>query len=215
MAIYNEILVGRFNRALQKLFGIKGSPPVRQVAGEITPSHAIFTGVENRFLESWDRYATIDVVTAGGAGLLGQVRMSNPLGSNVMVVLERLLIFARLNNVTFDIFGGTINTDLAVVPTFQSGIRLDARGRQGSGAGATAVLSTTNNAAIQSGANGAQRLRWGILASTTQEVLGVEEFQGWPILPGDYVQVVDEIGNVDFTVSWVWRERYLEESERQ
>src|SRR5882672_5728754 len=93
MAIFNEILVGRYNRALQKLLGIKGTSPVRQIAGEITPALAMFYGVDNRFLETWYRYAfTFDQPAI--PGLTTAVRFRNPANSAIMAVLESVKIWS-------------------------------------------------------------------------------------------------------------------------
>ncbi len=38
MALFNEILVGRYNRFLQRLLSMKGHPPAPQLASEIQPN---------------------------------------------------------------------------------------------------------------------------------------------------------------------------------
>ena len=53
MAVFNEILVGRFNRALQKFTGIKGGPPAPTHSTEIMPVIPFPIGREFRYLESW------------------------------------------------------------------------------------------------------------------------------------------------------------------
>src|SRR5260370_34272425 len=87
MANFNEILEGRFNRGLQKLFAIKGGPPVRQLGGEIMPVHPLRSGVENLWLEGWNRFVAFTDLTSGVGQIVG-VRMRNPIGSNVMGGLE-------------------------------------------------------------------------------------------------------------------------------
>src|SRR5260370_12899082 len=82
MAIFNEILEGRFNRGLQKLFAIKGGPPVRQLGGEIMPVHPLRSGVENLWLEGWNRFVAFTDLTTRVGQIVG-VRMRNPIGSNV------------------------------------------------------------------------------------------------------------------------------------
>src|SRR5713226_9548531 len=91
MAIFNEILVGRYNRALQKLLAIKGSPPLRQLGGEMMPVISIFRGVEDRYLESWDRFGIV-MQSTGGVGQFPAVRIRNPAGSNIMAVLEKIVL---------------------------------------------------------------------------------------------------------------------------
>jgi hypothetical protein len=91
VAIFNEILSGRYNRALQKVFCIKGHPPVRQLGGEIMPVHAFYNGIENRAPEEWFRFG---VGTIQGAAALpnAAVRLRNPPNSNRLVVLEKITI---------------------------------------------------------------------------------------------------------------------------
>ena len=90
MARFNEILAGRFNRALQKFLSMKGGPPAAQLASEIG---AMFVfnrmGADFRYLESWNRYGV--TFTIGGVALnQGTFRLRNPLGSNVIAVVEKL-----------------------------------------------------------------------------------------------------------------------------
>src|SRR6266849_3136440 len=92
MAIFNEILEGRFNRALQKLFAIKGGPPVRQLGGEIMPVFPVFNGVENRYLEGWNLYGVCTSQAAGGAGVPSSVRLRNPISSNTIAVITRIRV---------------------------------------------------------------------------------------------------------------------------
>jgi hypothetical protein len=97
MARYNEILVGRYNRMLQKLFGMKGGPPCPQLAGDVQPSMSLFSGVENRMLENWGFYGNGIGAAAGGAGTFATVRLRNPSGSNVLAVVSNLTPFSSTN----------------------------------------------------------------------------------------------------------------------
>src|SRR6266851_4747570 len=56
MARFNEILVGRYNRSLQKLLSMKGQAVMPQLASELQPTFSFFSGAENRYLESWERF---------------------------------------------------------------------------------------------------------------------------------------------------------------
>jgi len=87
MAVYNEILAGRFNRALQKLFGIKGPPAVPQLGGEIVPSVSMFYGVENRYLEAWERFG-FQIVQAAVVGQAGSFRLRNPVNSGTIAAVQ-------------------------------------------------------------------------------------------------------------------------------
>src|SRR5229473_5047766 len=93
MAVYNEILAGRFNRALQKLFGIKGPPAVPQLGGEIVPSVSMFYGVENRYLEAWERFG-FQIVQAAVVGQAGSFRLRNPVNSGTIAVLEKITVWS-------------------------------------------------------------------------------------------------------------------------
>src|SRR5437879_1331505 len=113
MARYNEILVGRFNRFLQKVFAMKGEPPAPQLAGEISPNFQLFSGVENRYLEAWDRFAA-GVNVAPVAGNLSGIRLRNPAGSNIVAVLERVT-FNEAQNDIVAVRWGTQGADLSTV----------------------------------------------------------------------------------------------------
>jgi len=89
MARFNEILTGRHNRLLQKLFSMKGGPPAPQLASEITASVPLFHGAENRYLESWERFGIGSQVAALAANN-DVARLRNPAGSNVIAVIEKL-----------------------------------------------------------------------------------------------------------------------------
>src|SRR5713101_6850733 len=97
MGIFNEILAGRYNRALQKQFAIKGSPPVRQLGGEVTPQVSLFYGRENRFTETWNVFGQLHNVPALAANL-SQSRLRNPFGSNVIAVVEKITFSSGLAN---------------------------------------------------------------------------------------------------------------------
>lgn len=90
MGRFNEILVGRYNRFLQKLFEMKGPPPAPQLSSEIQPSFDIEQiPVELRVLMSYDRYWFNTVVAAVVAND-ASVQIRNPAGSNVVAVVEAL-----------------------------------------------------------------------------------------------------------------------------
>src|SRR5438093_5107434 len=90
MALHNEILVGRFNKYLTKLLGMKGEAPAPQIASEIQAQLSIFTGVENRAIEGWYRYGLVINLEAGVVKAVAQIR--NQSGSNGMVVFEKLAL---------------------------------------------------------------------------------------------------------------------------
>ena len=216
MAIFNEILSGRFNRSLQKIFAIKGSPPVRQLGGEITPTHSIFSGVENRFPESWQRFGFLLNAPAGGAGILAACKLRNPPGSNVVCVIESFIMsFASLNIVGAVIDLGASLTDYATVLA-PPRTALDNRQVLNGQPVSVAILSVTAGltaqqvpptiAVIPISTIGGSSPVWQQIQHVDQELT---------VLPGDAIQARDSTsGNSTLSLSVTWRERVLEDSER-
>jgi len=209
MAVYNEILVGRFNRALQKVFGIKGPPAVPQLAGEISPALPLFWGAEARYLEGWNRFGVAVGVAAGGAGNRAAVRIRNPLNSGVIAVIEKITVQLNLTDAPQLNFGAAV--DLGAVITTNTG--LDSRG------------SPSPNIVVSSSGNAGALLGIGIwsgigAANSTLDVIQTD-IQELPLAP----QVTATLGNGAYTlyantlnqgivVSIWWRERVLEDSEK-
>src|SRR5437899_9254339 len=92
MAGYNEILVGRYNRALQKILSMKGAASMNELASILQPSVSFFYRAEFRYLEDWDRRGAIFDVPAQGAGAASAARIRNPLTSGQIAVIEKILI---------------------------------------------------------------------------------------------------------------------------
>src|ERR1700731_3905542 len=91
MARYNEILVARYNRYLQKLLGFKGGPPAAQLSSEIMPTLGIHRpgSRENYYLEGWDTFwFTRAAVSVGG--ITNVQRLRNPAGSKVIAIFEQI-----------------------------------------------------------------------------------------------------------------------------
>jgi len=63
MAKFNEILAGRYNRFLQKLFQMKGGPPSAQLSSEITTN--ISTAIEQQGDATREIARNIQSVAAG------------------------------------------------------------------------------------------------------------------------------------------------------
>ena len=204
MALYNEILVGRYNRFFQKFFGMKGGPPVPQLGGEVTPSFPLFSGVENRTLEAWTRFATAQGVAALGAGTNSNLRLRNPKGSNVVAVFEKILVISAAVvddlSVQYQLGGAT---DLAT-PLSVYTVRLDPRGTT-----QPTLLATTGNAV----STGFTAMSAHLLANTSWDFI-TNENQELPLFPDDSLQIHGNIQNQAIGVSLLWRERLLEEGER-
>src|SRR5713101_6456511 len=127
MAVFNEIGIGRWNRFIQKITDIKGSPPARQLASEIVFQHPIFHGQENRYLESWDRFGvglTVGPIAAQQSG----VRLVNPSASNVIAVVEKAVVVTGATsfaNLEYGRVGASLSQAAASIP-------METRGRAAS-----------------------------------------------------------------------------------
>jgi hypothetical protein len=208
MAVYNEILVGRFNRFLQKHFGMKGSPPAPQLGGELNPTISFLSGVENRYLESWERFGN-GVVQPAVAAQTFAFRFRNPPNSGVVAVLEALAASNLSGNDTMQLTNSIVvpQTDLG---TLDSGAQLDNRTRPNSslivshGTGVPPITLTSQRAIAVRQAG-----------PTVMADFILFEDQEITILPGMTYQIQDTAANLNQIgiCTYIWRERFLEVSE--
>jgi hypothetical protein len=204
VAIYNEILVGRFARGVQKLFSMKGGPPLRQLAGELSVTHNLLSGVENRYLEGWERYAASFGPT-GGAGQSAGIRLRNPPAQNVMVVIEQVIMWSPANfNISVQRL--TSNADLTTVVALTGNRVPDARQQRPN---PTAIASTDTNAAT----TGLTLMSVAGLANTTFLLMNDSNHE-IPVTPGELVQLFSNVVATQINCTFLWRERFLEDSER-
>src|SRR5437016_8021867 len=183
MAIFNEILAGRFNKALVKLFNMKSAPaaPSAALGSEIVPIIPLFYGNENRVLEGWQRFGEAASAAAGGAGNITIIQFLNPATSKTMVVFEKLL-YSNNNAattfvlVTYGITGIGIGTG-----TGQTNAGLDNRGIPSS----TVLVSTKNGTAA--GQNGVGILKAPLLANSNLDII-VTDDQELTLAPGSFYQ---------------------------
>lgn len=202
MALFNEILSGRYNRALQKLFSMKGEPPSPQLSGEVMPIHPFFNGVENRYLEGWERFGFALNQIAGSAGQFSKVQLRNPSGSNVVAVVERLYV---IDGTAIDPgvnIRMRITADLATTFTPTN---IDSRTR----AQSTCIPSREPNVTV---GGTPLLLVVGALNDLRDQIL--TDDAELVILPGDGVMVASSIAQHIISVGFVWRERPLEDSEK-
>ena len=214
MAIFNEILEGRFNRFLQKFFAIKGGPPVRQLGSEIMPVFQIFNGVENRWLEGWQQYGFVTVQAAGGAGVPSGVRLRNPVGSNVLAVITKIRV--HIGVVVDNGVGLFIGRQTAAIAGIESPLQIALDPRQ-SGIRSTCLLSQGN--VVGGSGFGSQLLNEAFTAvvgggshQPDRDFLATND--SLVLLPGDAVQVeTGPTANV-LDVAIRFFERAMTESER-
>ncbi len=208
MAKFNEILAGRYNRALQKLLGLKGGPPSAQLASEIMPIIQFPMGRETRVLESWFLYAS-SVQIAPVAGQFGKFRLRNPKTSGTIAVVEKLDILTTVSasatsNFIYYVDDGGVSA-LATFPFVQ---QIDTRAKKATSLSFSAETSAASavgvNIILQDGIGAtAQNLIQFLLTDDQQIVLN----------PGTYIQFQSGAQNVPATITLWWRERAMEESE--
>ncbi len=205
MAIYNEILVGRYNRALQKLLGMKGPASMNQLAGEMIPVIDTFYGTENRFLEGWDKFA-IEIEQTAGAGNTAFCRLRNPVGSAVVAIIEKVEInLASSATPTADVVTeqlGAVTADLATI-TAVTRSAMDGRSPR---LNSTCIASST----VAAGAlNVLQKFQ---IPAVGKDLIAYEA-QELTLLPGDAWQWQNTSVLLTLRVNLMWRERMMEESE--
>jgi len=205
MAKYNEILVGRYNRFLQKLLSIKGEPPAPQLASEITPQFNVEDiPLELRQLLGWTSWGTF-IFVAASVGNLSAVRIRNPVTSNAIIILEKIHVDVGAANNNVIVNRQITNSDLGA--TFSGALR-DARASQPVARGSVALISQSNPAAT----SGASLHGVNLLANTGADII-LTENQEVVIAPGDSVTVFVTNVNDNLQVSFFWRERSMEEGE--
>jgi hypothetical protein len=205
MAGFNEILVGRYNRFFQKLMSMKGAATVSELASEVVPSLPLFSGVENRYLEQWDRFG-IGGGSPGVAAQFAEWRFNNPVGSNVIAVIEKLTMSGSASGV-YEVQYGQGQPNLATV-IVNGGRGLDGRARLngtlsvsfGSTAGGSQIGTTIGEV------NMLLSTFWEVIQTDNQEIV---------LGPGDSLQLQEQVANNGLTMTCIWRERLLEESERK
>jgi hypothetical protein len=206
MARFNEILVGRFNRALQKTFGMKGGPPSAQLATEIQPNISMFWGNEQRYLEGWQKFGVQANVAAGGAGTRASVRIDNPKGSNICAVLEKITFAGQAAAADGPLINYSILSSgdqaLSVIATNTG---LDQRGPQ------TPQLHVTANNIVQS-LIGVTIWGGAMVANTSLDAI-LDEAHTLPLLPNSSYTFYSSVLNQALSMSLWWRERPLEASE--
>lgn len=210
MARFNEILAGRLNRALQKFTGIKASAPTPQLATEIIPVLSMFWGAENRYLESWNRFATFQTAAAVAAQF-SFLKFRNPVGSGIIAVFEKMFCFnANAAAVEMALSGPALATSGAADGSALAAgsiLRLDPRG------------NPSTNLILTNGANGTGSNMFSIWAATLAANTGfgeviVTDIQEITLLPGDAMFIASLAANTILSAGATWRERALEDSEK-
>ena len=202
MALFNEILVGRLNRWVQKFYAIKsGTASLTQLLPTVQTINSVFSGAEDRYLQGWLLNMFAFNVAAPGAGNIAGAQVRNPKGSNIVAVMMSWVVTVIVTDAPLLTLIRGATTDL---PT-TSGITvsLDARA-----SGSSIVPSLGSNGVSQPAGQTMQR---NFVTSGQSDFLsnGVEI----PILPGDALMLTSGTANTAIVSSCFFRTRPLESSE--
>jgi len=203
MALFNEILAGRYNRFLQKLLQLKGRPPAPQLATEITPAFDVEDlPVELRILCGWNLWIAAFGQTVG-LGLAANSQFKNPAGSGVVAVLESIFVGSSVAT-QLDI--STAYNNPANLTNLAGGNRRDSR------------IQSALSASVVSSQGGGAELAFTVATlflpagAATYPVL-LDKAHQWPILPGTAIRLTTTASQLTTTGFFLWRERPLEDSE--
>jgi hypothetical protein len=208
MAIYNEILTGRYARALQKLFSMKGPVPMKQLSGELMTVLPIFWGAEARYLEGWGLYGFFGSVAAVAANISGH-NLRNPVGSNVIAVFTKISVYPAAGAAGRALVSVGVSAADLVTPISLANVALDSRGPVNAPSliytqqNTTPTIASLNNTLFVGNQN----------ATVPQDAI-LQDDQEFPLLPGSALRVTGDTVNQTVQVALWWRERFLEESER-
>jgi hypothetical protein len=211
MAVSGEVQIGRINRFFTKWLGAKGSSPRMTIGGELIGVIPLWSGVENRFLDSWGRFAANLLVPAAASNQSG-AQFRNPSGSKVVAIVELLSVGSTAvaaNQLTTSF--GSVAADLVTSVPFTAN-RLDNRGQ-----GNPVCLGSTQNTTVSIAALGNNMSIdfSGIAAGVLPRVdLIFTDNQEIPVLPGDGIRLVGNTVNTQINLNIRWRERALEDSEQ-
>lgn len=204
MARFNEILVGRHNRFLQKYFGLKGGPPSPQLSSEVQPTFELESAmnVENRFVHSWRIFGGFGFGAAGGAGNRSAVQLFNPATSGVIAIIEKVTYFSSATD--------TPSLTRSALPTgLTTGVGQGSRDLR-----AAAVSSCLLKTSVNAGAVGGFILWEGSVPAANNQVDVIQTHnQELALLPGDNYTLFGGTLNQAVNVSFFWRERAQEEGE--
>lgn len=181
---------------------MKGGGGLMDVEQSISVILPIASGVEERYLEGWNRFGAANTVPAVAAAI-GAFRLHNPSTSQTVAVIEKALYATIITDQPLILqSNGASAADFGTVVT---SVRLDARTINASSATSCTIGSaaTTTGQVIAIAA---------VPANSSYDWINTIDAE-LTILPGDAVTIWGRVLNQAFFGSYVWRERALEASE--
>jgi hypothetical protein len=206
MARFNEILTGRHNRLMQKLFSMKGGPPAPQLSTEVQPNFDLEDSpIELRFLKGEYEYG-VSVNPPVVAAQFSLLQLRNPPTSGVIAIIEHIYMFNISGPQQYQVqFGQPGLNDLATI--------LVSRSRDGRNKAQSAMVATSGSvtAGSQIGANMAQL---GVSGANITERFPNFREGALVLTPNDEVRVIGLTAATSDFYSILWRERMIEDSEK-
>jgi len=206
MALFNEILAGRFNRFAQKHFSLKGSDGAPTLGADVGLTMSYLSGYENLYLQGWDLFAAGGSITAFAANAQS-IQFRNPTGSGVVAT------FTVANWACVTANGGSAflwrGNTLDQTNVFGT-LSLDPRTKRAG----SALIHSANNGNALIVLNGSQFNLGSLLLPANVSVNFIATGTELPLLPGDTLQIVNTTLNQNMFYQVWWRERALEDSEK-
>lgn len=197
-----DVYVGRFNRYFEKLFNIKGGPAIVDVEPSIRGAIAInHPATEERYLVGVESFSAGGLQAAVAANKSAAM-IRNPLGSNVILTLEKIYLASSVGMQINILVAGSNPADLANSVTNHA--RGDPRTR------AFSATACSQDAPAADPGTGFLLLSVAfsgsidIIQTVNQEIV---------LLPQIAMRVVGQTVNQNLVWSFWWRERPLETSE--
>jgi len=202
----NEIQIGRYNSLLHKLLAMKEGAPSPILAPEIIPVVVLENDrPEWRFLEGVILRAGGGSQAAGGAGTVAMYGLRNPVGSNALLVVERVFI----GTTTISVFTiQTLNQDSALTAA-NFGFPRDNRVSGAAGAVAKAGVGICVGGSAATGFTNAKDLVSLLVPANVTSVFDLS----FVLQPGTELIILCGTANLAFRASFAWSERSMEPSE--
>lgn len=196
-----SIYIYRLSQWIEKKFNAKGGNVITDMESVARTVVSLPIGVEDRYLNGWNRFA-LNANVPAVAAQFSRARLRNPTGSNVIAVIEKLSVTETAGTDTPFVTWGPTTTDLASIIS-NTATRIDPRGNP-----QPTVVASFN----QQAAGGVALIQFAVPANTNYEVLQSVD-QELTLLPGQVIDVQCNTANQQILVNWMWREHALELSE--
>ena len=208
MASFNEIQVGRYNAILHKLLDMKEGAPAPQLGGDIVPAIVLESdrpewsflgGMRNCIGGIWR--------AGGGATLYSKQALVNPVGSNVLAVIDMVSVHSLSNG---RIALQYLSNGVALIGTTNRQLNIDSRSGWVGGFGTNPTCQVRFEESVGPTVPGNAFVEWSLPTSGSgQQNIPLNMVIG----PGHGLVLIDQVLNQAMNTFWVWRERVLEPSE--